>query len=156
MRHECCIKAEAFYAEFAFDVSLPDEWADLVVTVGQPQSPKPIAKSTPRYIERKDILRLANYLDDHLELITHNPDAQSDIYVPLELNFQLQALEGDVLDGFEGSIGLRVMANIADPGDQGGSLYIGCEGTVEVSEVRQFSTKLREFASMLVLSKQEL
>ena len=150
MRQECCIRARTFYAEFSFEFSPQDTGADLVVTVGLRGSSDPLAKSTLAHIERADIVRLANYVDDHLKFVASNPDAQSDVYVPLELNFQLQALEGEVRNVGEGELSLRVMANVADPGHEGGSSYVGCEGIADVSEAEQFSKKLRAIASRLI------
>lgn len=149
MRNECSIRARTFYANFCFEFSPPDAGADLVVTVGLRGRADPVATSTLAHMAAQDILRLANYFDEHVKLVAKNPDAQSDVYVPLELNFQLQALEGEVRGESEGEFTLRIMANVADPSHEGGSSYVGCEGIVDLSEAQQFSAELRAIVSHL-------
>ncbi|WP_225409270.1 hypothetical protein [Stigmatella hybrida] len=147
MHTECSLIARGYRADFRFTLAEANRLVDLEVGIGLADGSQRLATSTAGYIPVNDIVRLARYFEDHLASLARNPDTQSEGFVPLELNFELQAMEGEVRAGGDGEFTLRVMVNVTGTGSPNGSVYVGCEGVIDAAHVRDFTTRLHELAS---------
>lgn len=135
----CSLDAIRYSAEFGFTRAHSPGHADLRITVrvGDSSRANEIAASST-LVDVTDLRRLVAYLTNHIEMLKSNPDMESIVFVPIELGFSMQALEGEnLLDG-HGSFTLRFMVNLRAPEDSGGGIYVGCEGEVELEEVTKF------------------
>ncbi|MEZ4361611.1 MAG: hypothetical protein R3B48_15600 [Kofleriaceae bacterium] len=97
--------------------------------------------STPSFIAIADLYRLRDYLKDHLRALQSSPDAQSFVFTPLELGFQLQALGGEVRAPNDGECTVRLMVQVAS-GEDHPRLYVGCESGVTAAAMRAFIAQL--------------
>jgi hypothetical protein len=93
-----------------------------------------------------DFVRLADYFEKHVKQLRQDPWSDSDVFVQYGLEFQVQALCGDVEPDVEGDFGLRVML-LAGQALEGRRTYIGVEGSVDLAKCNAFVMKLREFLS---------
>jgi hypothetical protein len=151
MSSECSIIAKGFRADFVFESLSINGSADLEIGISLTDSHR-LATSARALIFDSDILRLADYFEAHINLLSGNPDTQSHIFTPLELSFQLQAMEGEVREDDDGEFSLRIMVNTTDPGGESDRVYVGCEGVIDVAHARHFAAKLRDIVRRLALS----
>lgn len=113
--------------------------ADVSVEVYLGDASTSIMRSTTTSMATIEFKRLGSYFDEHISLLAREPGHVSEVFVPLELGLQIQALSGEVDSDADGLFGLRVMVNATDErGDFQFRCYAGCEGTVEVRNVRAF------------------
>lgn len=153
MSFECSIIAKGFRADFVFEPLSIDESVDLEIGISLARTPRDrLATSIKALIFYKDVLGLADYLEEHISLLSGNPDAKSHVFTALELGFQLQAMEGEVREDDDGEFSLRIMVNTTDPGGECDRVYVGCEGVVDVAQARHFAAKLRDIVRRLALS----
>jgi len=115
--------------------------ADVTIALCLDDATEPMFTSPPSFVAADDLRRLLRYLDDHLALLVTRPNGEGIVFCPLELGFQLQALGGEV-DGDGGEFTLRLMVNARRPGTGEESVYLGCEGSVDVAAVRAFAAEL--------------
>jgi hypothetical protein len=87
---------------------------------------------------------LADYFDHHIKQLHRDSWSDSAVFVQYGLEFQVQALCGDVEPDVEGDFGLRVML-LAGQSLEGRRTYIGVEANVDVVKCLAFVTQLREF-----------
>jgi len=98
----------------------------------------------PFSISYSDLVRLADYFDHHVKQLSRDAWSDSDVFVQYGLEFQVQALCGDVEPDVEGDFGLRVML-LAGQALEGRRTYIGIEANVDVIKCHAFVAQLREF-----------
>ena len=98
----------------------------------------------PFSISYSDLVRLADYFDHHVKQLNRDAWSDSDVFVQYGLEFQVQALCGDVEPDVEGDFGLRVML-LAGQALEGRRTYIGIEANVDVIKCHAFVAQLREF-----------
>ena len=91
-----------------------------------------------------DLVRLADYFDHHVKRLNRDAWSDSDVFVQYGLEFQVQALCGDVEPDVEGDFGLRVML-LAGQALEGRRTYIGVEANIDVIKCHAFVAQLREF-----------
>ena len=89
-----------------------------------------------------DLLRLADYFDQHITQLLHEPGYESYVFVQYGLEFQVQALSGDVESKQDGDFMLRVMLNIGQATDES-RIYVGVEGIIDIVECYTFVNQLR-------------
>ncbi|HEY9909832.1 MAG TPA: hypothetical protein V6D18_19750 [Thermosynechococcaceae cyanobacterium] len=89
-----------------------------------------------------DIGSFINYLEDHINLLRINPSTKSPLFSTYRLNFQVQALEGDVSSDIGFSI--RCVVNLKKPGMNLLPNYLGIESSVPLSHIREFIDSLTE------------
>lgn len=103
-----------------------------------------IIQSDPTFIRVDDLKRFLGYLDQHIGRLQQNSSHISGIFVPLELGFQAQAFQGDILDDDQGDFAFSFMVNVCIPDeDEDGDncytrVYVGGKTEMKVSDVRKF------------------
>jgi hypothetical protein len=113
--------------------------ADVVVEVRLDNAGASIMRSMLTSVATSDLQRLGAYFDEHISLLAKEPGHVSEVFVPLQLGFQIQALSGEIDSNDDGVFGLRVMVSATDEStDFQFRCYAGCEGSVEVCSVRAF------------------
>jgi hypothetical protein len=145
MSHTCTLAGESFSADFTLRPARSAEDRDLTVAL-HTHGRRDLVVSTPSLIATADLRRLREYLTDHLRALTANPDAESFVFTPMELGFQLQALSGEMRDDDDGECTVRLMAQVAT-GDDLPRLYVGCESVVTAAALRSFIAQLEAAAS---------
>ena len=78
-----------------------------------------------------------------------HPDHESQVFVPLELGFQLQALPGEVDQDGAGECSIRVLVNVGQSPIKGHRVYVGGESVVTFDQMRAFLAALRNAVSAL-------
>jgi hypothetical protein len=91
-----------------------------------------------------DLIRLADYFDHHITQLIQNSWHDSDEFVNIDLDFQVQAMCGDVKSNQEGEFTVRIMLNMGNASD-GSSVYTGIEGCIDVVKCHAFVVNLRDF-----------
>ena len=91
-----------------------------------------------------DLVELADYFDHHVKRLIKDPWSDSDVFVQYGLEFQVQALCGEVDPNMEGDFGLRVMLLAGQTPDES-RIHVGVEASVDVAQCYAFVTQLREF-----------
>jgi hypothetical protein len=95
---------------------------------------------------------LADYFHHHINRLIEDLRYESDVFVPCELDFQVQALCGEVTSLTEGDFTLRVMFPV-DKAPDGSRIYVGIEAGVDVVECYAFVTELRDFLKVWLNSE---
>jgi hypothetical protein len=140
MRHTCTLSGETYAADFDLRPARAVDYLDLTISLHLDDR-RDFVVSTPSFIAVSDLHRLRAYLNDHLSALASNPDAQSFVFAPLELGFQLQALSGEVRAPDDGECTVRLMVQIASRQEHP-RLYVGCESVVTVTAIRSFTAQL--------------
>ena len=91
-----------------------------------------------------DLVELADYFDHHVKRLIQDPWSDSDVFVQYGLEFQVQALCGEVDANREGDFGLRVMLLAGQTPDES-RIHVGVEASVDVAQCDAFVTQLRNF-----------
>jgi len=91
-----------------------------------------------------DLVALADHFDSHIKRLIQDPWSDSDVFVQYGLEFQVQALCGEVGPDMEGDFTLRVMLGV-DKATDGSTIYVGIEAVIDVAKCHAFVTKLRHF-----------
>ena len=71
-------------------------------------------QSVPTLMTVRDLSRLVAYFEAHIARLQQHPDSESDVFVPLELGFQVQALAGEVQAGDDGEFSVRFFVNVGE------------------------------------------
>ena len=94
----------------------------------------------------EDIERLLDYFDNHVRFLIDSepPDfidgisRDSEIFCPLELSFQLQALDGDFESKDDGCFSILFMIRNNDGG------FWGIQSTLDILDLNKFTDELRD------------
>jgi len=108
-----------------------------------------VIKSVPTCITLSDLWRLAVYFEEHIERLRQNFDSESYTFAPMELGFQLQALEGEIHQEHDGEFSLRFLLNVGEGSKQNHRVYIGGESVVTLKSIRIFIASLHEALAAL-------
>src|SRR4029453_9240655 len=88
------------------------ELADVVVELVPDRNLGDVTvQSVPTLMTVRDLSRLVAYFEEHIARLQQHPDSESDVFVPLELGFQVQALAGEVQTGDDGEFSVRFFVN---------------------------------------------
>jgi hypothetical protein len=98
--------------------------------------------SSPMPLSLKDLQRLKTYLEQHIAHLQADPDSESYTFVPLDLQFQLQAFSGEIRSPDDGEFTLRFMINANKPNEERSSVYIGGEAIVTLENVSCFLSSI--------------
>jgi hypothetical protein len=93
--------------------------------------------------------RLAGYFEEHIAQLRQNPDSESQVFVPTELGFHVQALAGEVDQDREGEFSVRFFVNVGQSKVKGHRVYVGGESVVTLEQVRTFLTSLHDAMTAL-------
>lgn len=100
-----------------------------------------------------DLSRLASYFNNHLKMLQHNPDHESDVFVS-HLEFQIQALCGYIYCIDEGSFSIRIMLFSGFTINET-RIYTGAEGSLDAENCKMFISEIEKLYSELVIIKSE-
>jgi hypothetical protein len=103
-----------------------------------------VVQSVPTLMTVGDLSRLVAYFEAHIARLQQYPDSESDVFVPLELGFQVQALAGEVQAEDDGEFSVRFFVNVGESSQPGHRVYIGGESVVTLKNLRMFLASLRE------------
>ena len=98
---------------------------------------------------RIDLRALITYLRNHIGPNAAHELGRSSVFVPLELDFSLQALSGTIDSWESGHFRIRWMAYVGAPERGKDSLYIGFESNLDVAEACRWIQQLEELASLI-------
>lgn len=147
------LEAQAYRAVFEIEKSNHSpHYADVTIEIFIGSRGARLARSSPTFVMAKDLLRLIEYLAAHIDALQAEPSHVSQVFVPLELGFQVQALGGEVESPLEGVFDLRMMLRIPVEGEDSSHVHVGCEGSVEVSKLRAFMRSLETSMEVLQLA----
>lgn len=100
------------------------------------------------YLEKSDLLNLANYFEKHIVSLEGNPDHDSDTFVSRELTFQARALCGEIRNNSDGEFTILFMLNIGKSRKEKINVYAGCEGMVSLEKIKTFIQLIRRFSEL--------
>ncbi len=104
-------------------------------------------ESVASFLSIAEFGRLSDYLDNHLLSLRKGARLDTGPFVPMELGFQLEALDGDVDADGEGELSLRFMANVGLDPDEETRVYAGVEGAIDAAKLAEFAAHLRSLVA---------
>ncbi len=97
-----------------------------------------------------DVTRLGTYLREHVLGLSNGEVTESPVFVPTELDFQVQALDGEVESLFDGYFTIAFSVRRQAMGMKGGGNF-GFEGVVYLPDIYRFCAELDVLAVALGL-----
>lgn len=88
-------------------------------------------------MSRGDVERLSLYFDKHIQALIDGSSSESYKFVPQELFFSLQALDGDIDSLDDGCFTIVFMLRVGEVG------YWGVESVVDLEDLTVFTNSLR-------------
>jgi hypothetical protein len=151
MTKKCILKTDGYQISFDVrNVASADEYVDVAVELILDQYLGDIVvKSTPTLIALHDLSRLVKYFERHMVQLLHHPDYQSEIFLPMELGFQIQALAGEAYTENEGGFSLCCLLNVGKSKETGHRVYVGGESVVTFKDIKIFLSSLHEILAAL-------
>jgi hypothetical protein len=145
MENTITLKAEGYTVAFTLKtVKNVRTSLDLTAVFSlNPRIGKVEAASQTMLIRLQDIERLAAYLEEHMARLREDPDSQSYIFVPLDMQFEMQAFAGEVRGPDDGEFSLRFMVNVGQQDSESTAVYVGGETVVTVENIQNFIAALR-------------
>jgi hypothetical protein len=145
MDKRCQLEADGFIIYFNIKSTESEEHIDLSTEfIASKNIGNVKLKSCSTFITKKDLNRFSEYLENHIKKLEYDSDSESDIFVPMELGFQAQALEGEIGDKNNGEFSLRFLLNVGKDGAENHSVYMGGESIVTLRNARAFIDSLHE------------
>jgi hypothetical protein len=121
------------------------ESAEVVVELSLDRSLGDVAvQSVPTLMTVHDLSRLVAYFEAHIARLQQHLDSESDVFVPLELGLQVQALAGEVQAEDDGEFSMRFFVNVGESSQAGHRVYIGGESVVTLKNLQVFLASLHE------------
>lgn len=151
MTKKCILKTDGYQISLDVrDLAASNEYVDVVVElILDPYLGDIVLKSTATLIALNDLSRLVKYFEAHIAQLLHNPDYQSETFVPMELGFQVQALAGEVYTENEGEFSLRFLLNVGKGEETGHRVYVGGESVATLKDIKVFLSSLHEILAAL-------
>ena len=145
MTSKLFLNTEGYQVSFEMKTipDLPDEFEVTISFRLDPRLDNVTFTSTPSALPFKELQALADYFTPHIELLKSNPNGDSDTFVPLDLQFQLQAFAGEVRSPDDGEFTLQFMINMGKPEKGSTSVYVGGEGVVTLEEINRFLASVK-------------
>jgi hypothetical protein len=143
------LEARGFRAAFQFQ-SAPRSAAHLDAAVSvflPPELGGMCIESVPTFLSVADLGRLSDYLDNHLRSLQNGATDNAGPFVPLELGFQFEALDGDIDAAGEGELSLRLLINVGVEPAEETRVYSGVEGAIDARKLAEFAAQLRSLAN---------
>lgn len=103
-----------------------------------PLLPQISLQSGSNLMEVADLERLIGYFKAHTSALAQDPDTESYPFVTMELDFQLQALAGEVRTAEDGEFSIRFMVNVGCADEEASATYVGGESVVTLQNVNSF------------------
>lgn len=113
-------------------------------------------------ISIQDIQRLIKYFEEHIAKLQENPDSESYTFVTYGLNFQVQALAGDVrinpsnllqTSPDDGEFTIVFMVNVGQSNVEACQTYVGGESVVTLKNIHSFTSLLQAVLTELGCSQ---
>jgi len=129
------LKAERAVVDFEVKSTF-DDLFDYTAVVRSTNSKVTFISDSPYRMYRNDVERLIRYFEDHVAALLSNDRAESPVFVPQELSFQIRALDGVVESPMDGYFTVCFMLNCGVRG------YWGFEGILDLVDLNEFCAKL--------------
>jgi hypothetical protein len=146
MAKKCLLETDGY--RVSFDLNSGEnskEYVDLVVELTLNKHLGSVAvRSVTTCITISDLWRLTAYFEEHIERLRQDFDSESYAFVPMELGFQVQALEGEIQQENDGEFSIRFLVNVGEGSKQNHRVYIGGESVVTLKNIRRFIVSLHE------------
>ena len=91
-----------------------------------------------------DLRDMIAYFEEHIANLQRNPSSEAEIFVPLDLHFQMRASAGNVDSSEDGEFAFQFLVNVGKPYEGAASVYVGGEAQVMVENINRFIAALRE------------
>ena len=155
MSRTCLLQTSGYRVLFELkDLETTTAYVDMVVEFQlDPCLGGSLVKSEPTFVAMSDLQRLLAYFDQHIAYLQQDPDSESDIFVPLELGFQVQALSGEVRSQCDGEFSIRFMVNVGKSKDEDCRVYVGGESVVTLEQIKNFTSLIHGVMAELGASK---
>lgn len=108
--------------------------------------------SVPTLISFSDLRRLLTYFEQHIAHLQQDPNHKSEVFVPVNLGFQAEALTGEIRSQHDGEFSLRFMLNLGKQSEESTYVYIGGEAVVSLESISSFTSDLKSTLENLALS----
>lgn len=146
MKKQCILETNGYRVVFTLK-SVQKTKADFVDSICEfqldPRLGELLARSVPTFIHFKDLQRLVTYFEQHITTLREDPNSESHTFVTYNLDFQVQALSGDILSEGEGLFTIRFMVNVGQAHEKACSTYVGGESVVTFANIRSFTASLQ-------------
>ena len=131
------LKLESGSVDFSFDCKKSDNFYFHIVIDGP--GDVSICRDMSCCFSRKDIERLLLYFETHIQTLGRSQGYESYVFVPQQLDLQIQALSGSVESSTDGYFSVRCMLNCRPDG------YWGVEGVLDLLDLSDFTNNLKLF-----------
>lgn len=90
-----------------------------------------------------DLRKLIQYFRDHCAGLENGSLSESPVYMPLEADFQIRCLDGDIEDD-EGYFSVCIFFNCGKVGETGSNNYFGFESVIDFNELKNFYSDINK------------
>lgn len=145
MKKECLLETDGFLICIGLNsLNKESKNIDSLITFLLDASIEKLSiQSVPTYIAVNDLQRLANYFEQHVKYLQQDPNRESHPFVPVELGFQVQALQGEVRSERDGEFSIRFMVNVGKRSATSTNVYVGGEAVVTLENIKNFISSIR-------------
>jgi hypothetical protein len=98
----------------------------------------------PGRLTLETLQELVTYFEQHIAQIQINSSSESTTFFPLNFQFQLQALQGEIDAPDDGAFALRFMMDMQQPGVGATSVYIGGETDILMEDINSFLASVKQ------------
>jgi len=117
-------------------ISKRDEFFDYKVTIDG-RNNLSIHNETVCRLYKEDVHRLLSYFEEHIKSVASDAYLETTTFVPNDLCFQLQALDGVIETRLDGYVSVNFMLNCKPHG------YWGVESVLDLLDLNDFMAKLK-------------
>lgn len=155
MEYACVLQADGFQAMLLLQPYPQDpEYAHIATSLQLDPSLGSVTLAPARgLIALSDLLRLADYLENHLHCLSTDPATESMTFLTYDLTFQLTASMGAYDPTTDaGAFALLFLINVGrdSQADAGSFVWVGGESNIQVPQVRAFIASIRTAVTGLV------
>ena len=149
MINKLILETEGYQVSFEIETmpNLKDEFDVRVGFLLDPCLGNVALTSSPMPLSVKELRRLEDYLKQHIEHLQVDPNSESYTFVPLDLQFELQALSGEICSQDDGEFTLRFMIDTGATSEGRSSVYVGGEAVVTLENVNRFLSSINRLLS---------
>lgn len=97
---------------------------------------------------RSDLTKLVNYFQEHCLGLESGRLFESPTYMPLEADFQIRCLDGDIENG-EGYFSVNVLFNYGKVSESGTNCYFGFESVIDLDDLNIFYDEVEKIVNSI-------
>ncbi|GCE12313.1 hypothetical protein [Tengunoibacter tsumagoiensis] len=122
----------------------PDAFETTITFFRNPRLDMLTLTSSPVTLSRETLQRLVTYFEQHMMNMQDESFGDSIVFVPMNLQFQVQALAGDRNGPDDGAFSLRFMLNMERPDEEISSIYVGAEAIITFEQTNRFLSDVKK------------